>query len=663
LWTWQHYTKVDPLFIFSAKWKQPKKYKNIGDVVLNDIRDYQDSKTTESTFLSLIKEIQTENVSEKIYETRSLDCDSVLLENNSIVSIGDEITINDKKHYVCSFVHNRYGEVTAIKLEDPDKNFIEVKVTSNRNDNYKRLLNAVNSSEVKSFNLDENTQINEGELIYFTNSKDIRIVEKIVQTRDGVYQIKIGRDFYLPSSFLKKNIQKMDKDFKFFDIELVPNNPYSLIDERSCDSIFKRYEAATFVKYCAKNSKICFMFKRKSGTELEVMYEGLNTAFRPIEPTDIISKPMYRVHDELFTNGTDKKSNTVYLLKGKGLGVGNYSDYISISDRKVICTYDYEAAKNHFSKICSEKQTSFSVDSFDHDINYSIGEEVITINWELPNEMFNIKKITGFSSDDLFFNLVLTDDAGTVTQFPIVNIKKGKADCASVRKVVRSINDYKVGMRLKAIKSGIVDFPGKDCNEIKAFIIDEKTAPLVLFSNYRTLWFSSLTPENFKVIDPSTKVGAKIKLSEPNLKIKMQDGDLFTSGTAKVCVVYSRYYKRHYFYNLSLSTYDGLRTITYSKISNLSRRYGLLLPRYTDSELEHATFQVGLPTIFADVIATANNVRIGIRRKYSQTSEEIATEKLVAKVAKEVVENVEPNMEPLDVDIPDIMEEISEVEL
>ena len=651
LWTWQHYTQIDPLFIFSTKWKQPKKYRNIGDVVIIDIKDYQDSKNAESVFFSLIKEIQTDNVSEKTYETRYMECDSVLLEDNSIISVGDEITINDKKHYVCSFVHNRYGEITAIKLEDSDKKLIDVKVTTNKNDNYKKLLNAVNTSEIKSFNIDKDTEIKEGELIYFNNSKDIRIIEKIVKTRDGVYQIKIGRDFYLPSSFLKKNIQKMDKNFKFFDIDLIPNNVYSLIDEKSCDSIFRKYEVATFLRYCPKNSKLCFTFKRKNGSELDVMYEGTNTDFKPIENNNISSRIIYRVHDELFTNN-DKKSNTIYLLNGKGLGVSNYTDYVSVSERKIICNYDYDISKDFFSKICNEKRTSVVIESFDHNISYSVGEEVIIINWEHPNEMFNIKKITGFSMDDVFFNLVLLDDLGIISQYPIVNIKKGRNEFGSVRKVVRNINDYKVGMRLKAIKSGITDFPGKDCNEIKAFIIDEKSAPLVLFSNYRTLWFSSLSPQNFKIIDHSTKIGSKIILSEPNLKIKMQDGDLFTAGTTKLCIVYSKYYKRRYFYNLSLSSYDGLRTISYSKISDPKRRYGLLLPRYTDSELDAANFQVGLPTIFADVTSTSSyNVKIGIRRRYSQTNEEIAAEK-ISKIAKEVVENVEPEE-----DMPDDIRE------
>ena len=618
LFTWQYNTKTDPLFIFTTKWKRAKRYNNIGDVLNNNIKRYRDLDPL-SVFSSFLSDILKDESADGTYESRNLECDSVMLSDDSLVSIGDELIIDNKKYYITTFIHNSYGEITGIKLEDEKDKTAIITIDVSKVNGVRKITKAIKDSKIKEFKIND-TNFKEGDLVFFEISKDVRIVEKILQTRDGMFQIKVGKDFYLPSAFLKQNLRKMDENFKFFDIDLIPNKDYGLIDGDNSDSLFKRYEEATFVKLFPKNSKICFTFKKKSnGNPLELNYND-KCFFTPIETSSALAPYIYRLHDEIFINEPTFK-NPTYLIKGRGIGIGGYNDYVSTSDRKQICRYNPTLAREFFNGICNSKETKFTIPSFDRDVTFEVGEEVITIDWNKPDEMFNIWTITGFSMNNTSFLLNLLNGK-TAIQYPVVTLSTGKNNFACVRKVARNINKYSVGMRLRAIKSGIVDFPGKDCNEIRAFIIDEEREPLVLFSNYRTLWFSTLNKQNFKVIDPKTKVGAKIKVSPPSLKIKIQDGDVFNSSGTKISCVYSKYYKRSYFYNLSCSSYDGLRTIGFAKIENLNRRYGLLLPRSTENQLNAGIYELGYTTLYGGVLQTnKNSNKIGIRRSFELIDE------------------------------------------
>jgi hypothetical protein len=628
--TWQYHTQQDPLFIYSTNWIPVTKNDNINGYVsladiIQDESGYQNSSSNTSTFSSLLTEITRDEKSDQIAEIRSLEVDNVILDNKSIVSVGDEIILDKKKYYVTSFMIDSYGKPTQVNLEDENRKILQVDLK--KGDDAKRIFSALKENEIKQIKINKDTTVSVGEFVVINSNSDIRVVEKIVKARDGILQMKIGRDFYLPSSFVSKNISKLDlKEFTFHGATLEPKKIYYFINETYSDSVFRTYEEVEFIKPLPKEGKLHFQFKRKDNTILEIFHHD-TSGYKFINPSEVTTPLIYRIHDELFLNEPDNKL-PVSILRKRGLGITGLHDRgFGISERKKICNYNSAIVKKYFTDFCNEKKNVIKIESFDHDVYYGISDEVIQIDWTNPSEMFVIKTIVGFHSDDNGFYLVLSTDEGqTIQLFPLIVYPTGKINCGSIRRVIRQIDDYEVGMKIKAAKTGIPDFPVKDCNVISAFVVDylDEDEPLVLFSNYRTIWYSSLTSRNFKVIDSKSKVGSKMKVSPPNPKIKIQDGDIFISGgNAKLCSVYSNYYHRSYLYNLSLSSNDGFRAraMMNSKFEN-SQRYGLLYPRTTEDELNNhdnntgistSTYCTGIPSIYGDITPSVN-MRIGLRR-------------------------------------------------
>lgn len=617
--TWQYYTQQDPLFIYSTKWipvtknNDPNCHVSLADIFQYE-SDYQSSTEQTSTFASLLTEIMRDEKSQETSEIRSLEVDSVILDNKSLVSIGDELILDKKKYYVSSFMIDSYGKPTKVNLEDEDRQILQVDLR--KTEGAKRIFSALKEDVIKQIKINKDTTVSVGDFVVINSNSDIRLVEKIMKTRDGMLQMKIGRDFYLPSSFVSKNISKLDlKNFTFQGITLEPKKIYHFINESYSDSIFRTYEEVEFIKALPVNGKLHFQFKRQDTTHLEIFHQDVS-GYKFINPSEVTTPLIYRLHDELFVN--EPNTNLpVSILRKRGIGVSKLHDRgMGISDRKMICKYNSTIAKKYFTDFCNSKKKVIKIESFDHDLCYGITDEVIQIDWTNPSEMFVIKTIVGFKTDDNGFYLVLSTDEGQTTQlFPLIVYSTGKINCGSIRRVIRQIGDYEVGMKIKAVKTGISDFPVKDCNVIAAFVVDYLDEPLVLFSNYRTIWYSSLSPRNFKVINQKSKVGEKMKVSPANPKIKVQDGDIFISGNEKLCFVYSAYYHRLYLYNLSLSSPDGFRAMMHEKFEN-SKRYGLLYPRATDEELTNSTYSTymsGIPTIYSD-ITKMGNVKIGLRR-------------------------------------------------
>ena len=249
-----------------------------------------------------------------------------------------------------------------------------------------------------------------------------------------------------------------------------------------------------------------------------------------------------------------------------------------------------QGCKEYFIEFCSRNETTFTIKSYDKDISYSIGDEVIIIDWNSPEEMFNIRTIVGFMTDDFCFYLKLTDDNSNVLNYPVVkfmnddNPKFGtKNYFATVRKVCRKIENLEVGMKVRAKLRSISDFPMKDCNQIKAFIIDD-IVPLVLFSNYRTLLVNGVN-KMFDIFNHEQPMFHKLKISEPSKKIKNQYGDIFMVTSSKINQLFG-IVNSNYYYHLTPTSYNGFITRRIDDDYDYKTiRYGLMSPRYSPTQL------------------------------------------------------------------------------
>ena len=598
--TWSYNTKIDPLFIFSAEWNtmiNATPYKVIEEYKQNYLgsnNDFNISNLFNLMDVDYVKNIK--NIGTIIRNKNVLE--SISLPNGDIVSIGDEIIIDDKKFYVTSYLMSSNGRKTGIELEDEEN-----KKTTIDFDEFGKaeIPPTIKIIEQKSYNINEETKIVPGDILFFKNSKDIRKLEKIIKLKDGSYQFKIGKDYFLENIFLNK-IAFPFNDIEFNGIKIIENKKYILSYRISSYNIYTIDEVFLINKR-VRRGQIYLTFEDANKRHIEILLNDTNYQLSEILDESIgLEEIVYFSNRNIFTNAHKeevnivKNKNIVYIIKNNGFGVQNNYDTSNIFQ------YDYDVCKNFFMNICDKNNTSFSIKSYFNDINYNIGDEVIVIDWTNPNDMFNIRTISKFSYDDDCFYLNLLDDDGNIILFPLVEFKNGLNNFIKVRKVCREINDIKTGSKIKSKFISITDFPKKDCNEIKAFIIDD-IVPLVLTSNYRTLRYDNLI-SNFDIYNPEDKKYDKLKLTEPNLKIKVQTGDLFHENTSIVGCMYSNF--EPYLYSLSELKYKFLSYVGGISRLELSSRIGLILPRIKNTDLISRNRKVGIPNMYGNIIEKNN---------------------------------------------------------
>ena len=670
--TWSYNSKVDPLFIFSINWLSFKKIKCIKDVVSIYCENNNSNSDIVSSLGRLIERtLVSKNKTGFVYEERDFT-QEIYIEspdkkesNNMILSIGDEVLYEDKKCYITALLTNDY-DFRKLILEDENNEKIEVNISNKKaiselSKNFK--INNPTSVMIKD------TKISINDLVLIKESGNIQMVEKIIRTRDNRFQIKLGRFYYLDSCFLDENLEKLE-NFEFCGVKLIPGNKYYLLHLMDASDFLLPIQVGIFKNYYPVDSVLWLAFVDSEGKDFSVSSQSY---YLICNEENLMTPPVFRVDDCLFTNSKKPESAT-YLIKNQGIGYKNSMDsdnYLKLS--KVIL-------REYFEVICNSKVTSIKIESFDQDLVYSIGDEIIHIDWTKPNEMFDIKTIVGFEIDDKFFNLLLQNQDNMVNKIPFINLSSGRGDFGKVRHVAREINDLKIGMRVKAKSRKFCDFPMKDCNEIKAFVIDDAVEPLVLFSNYRTLLISDLIESGeFDIFIPGSKSYEKTKLAPVSeKKIKIQDGDLFYSQNNKgsvVIFVHSSGVQRMKFLELKSGSRYRHYTIDYnsryqSSMVENKNRYGLLLPRFKDEELRQLKNNSGYPTIFSSIFKypkrSETRYGFGIRRNWKdgtfppKKKEEINSgEDVMADEAEPVefdVRSIPIDVVDVEVDIPETIE-------
>lgn len=587
--TWQHYSKIDPLFIFSAKWK------DAGYSLKNIIRKYEANSTSASTEGNYIYQLKSIMEGRCGKQTQYNLSESIILDD-LIISIGDEVTYRGETHYIYYFDQDN----KIIKLEDPNGNLIDVSFKKGLDEEIKKSLDRVSCFD--TIDIGNGMSLSEGDIVYFKNLGSIATIEKILKLKDETIQIKIGKDFYLLNNFLNRKIEKLDpNNIEFDGVKLVKNETYYILDR---DYSYAIYHSITLGKYEGVRTIkgiVYLMFKTQSGNMSNIPLTRHNLRYKILSEQQIISEPIFRINDELVTNNT---RNHMCIVKNFGIGVDTREQFYSYNIRNYL-TSNIQFARDYFSNIC-RNETSFTIKSYDKDISYSIGDEVITIDWDMPHGMFNIKKIVGFLINENDFCFQLTDDQNNTIVFPIVHFDEVnsiiKNHFATVRKVCREFGGFKVGEKIKAKVRSIADFPMKDCNQIKAFVIDD-IRPLVLLSNYRTLLIEDLE-SLFDIYSPLNMKYHKMDVIEASVPIKVQDGDIFKSTNYRNVNTIGAIGQRYYvFLTPSNSNCFAARKANYANSTSL-KRYGLLSPRYSTAQLNEMMTKHGVLNEYGNVMVS-----------------------------------------------------------
>jgi hypothetical protein len=606
LFTYAYNSKNDPMFIFSTKWFNT-------NLTLNKIIQIKNENRNANDFNCIFKHIQS-SIGETLnceidQESTSIESrflsDSVCLSNNSIISVGDEIKLNNTKYYIKSFKYDHFRNLKFSVLEDENENIVDAEI----NDIFlKQIQEQFSNKELKSIIIGEE-ELKEGDLVYFNSTEEIKIIEKIIQTKDGMKHIKIGRTFYLEGSFLNKTLHKFKGELEFGGIKLVKNTEYVLCNITHYEKqIYFTYFKTTFIDYFLKDGRIMLEF---NSNEPEFLPLADSKKYKIIDKNLLKSIPeIFRINDQIITKKINYVDKTGICLDER---FGTATDLKSRS-----FLYDQINGLKYFTDFCNNKKQELNIKSFDFDINYKIGDSVIYINWDEPETMLKIQTITDFIIDNKYFKLTLVDSSGNLTNVSLINLENGEGDFISIRHACDQINEMKAGMILKPTVKGIQDFPMKDNFEIKAFIIDSKY-PLVLFSNGRTLYFKDMM-NNFVIVNNKRALKPP---AEFNLNINPQDGDIFLYYYDLIQLVYSKVQNRMFNYMLStsgsyscrISSIDSyLKTISKSKIKN---KRGLLMPRIGNKKIKNIKVNEGHPSLFSEICISNKDLGYGIRQDLS----------------------------------------------
>lgn len=355
-------------------------------------------------------------------------------------------------------------------------------------------------------------------------------VQFIRQGRQYGHQIKIGSDFYIAENL---DAEVFDiKQPEIFGKKLKEKEKYLFI--RSAENIPLFH--ASLVKYDGidinSSGNMIAMFKCTdkivAGQALPLSINDNKDRARKNLILDksefMVSKfPSFRCGKRTlilrYNSSTPQPENSVFFTQ---YGVGIEKNYKS-QNLKI------EEAEKHFIN-----GDSFVSESYNLNINFTIGEKVIAADWRNPLEMLMVKTITGFKVDHEFGKIyfILSDKNNKISQVEYFNAGNGIMNVGKIRKIVNEINGVKAGTKIISKGSSRVSgFPKKDVNIIIGFLIDGETKePLVLCSNCQTLWFSDL--ENFELVKYKTKKWDRLEHAPIDIsKIKYQPGDVIQGVT------------------------------------------------------------------------------------------------------------------------------------
>ena len=614
---WSYFTSVDPMFIFNVKWVP---FENCVDEELSQMVSHNNSVEFENVIdlFTASKKVRTEDNNEI---TDNL-CDSAIIENTTF-TIGDEIMYSGRIHYITSFRGYAGNIPDYIVIEDDDGVETAVEVCQ---ENQNLLIDwklQLEETEVKYQSIEiKGVEVKIGDIIQIHYPRQsYKKVSSIRRGRDDIMEVKLGKHFYLLENIPFKVTG--NGDITVQNQKLTPGKRYYMLSSKETEFAGGKFNPVLFKGLDENESgTLTIVFERPNLTGRDLVYPLDSFEYELLDENKCSEVSTLRLNCRIFSK---TKNNILRIFPGSGcfagyLGSDRYATpWISDSqqvkldilrgeegeDLWDITEHALEPDGNGEVKIEKEYSLkgpikSIFIPSFDLDITFSVGDEVIVADWKNVDNMTRIWKIRDFSlsltADDSLI-VLLEDSSGNLMRFPYINFTTGKILHGFMRKVSRSFNGIPVGTLIKANRTKIQNFPMKDIVEIVAFITDTgRDIPLILCSNLCTIWGSIDSLERFNAFAINSPAWKKFKskvLPPDPSKIKTQSGDFvidnedqFINSVSPMLVRRGRYAKKYVIqgmYNGYAWRYD----ISLSKdpIKEGYYRYGIISPR--ESQTQH----------------------------------------------------------------------------
>jgi hypothetical protein len=540
---WEYLTKQNPLFIYDAKWlrmdlnlgEMLEKIKAEDNLVGKRTMNYRAIADGLTGPTPTGKEVNITKRSRKKLELYH-DIANGLYIGDYFLNIGDPFT-NSRGEYIFieSFIgFSENGNIKYIMVDKDGKKFT-MKLT-NKVKNYIAVSNKALRYSNEAVLPANNLKVKTGDILVFKNrdgSQHYGAVDFIRAGRDGRTEIKVGRDYYIAENIVAEKFE-MEKP-SMYGFELKQGDRYILIRDFRGSSPMTAASLVTYDNYNVSNStSINFRFTNlspglKGGRHTLPLNQGKERSGfgqRLYKESDARPLPgLFRVGKRIYHLSTADSRKT---LQEEALAW-------EIPDLGIAYESNYSLRRPYTGMLSTLIENDvFRLPGFMLDLEFAVGDKVISANWEDPYDMLRVKEIAGFSvvaragssnTEDLYF--ILSDKNGNLSKVKYIYGYGGNVAIGKVRKITNKWGRVSAGTKIIAQEAGYSGFPKKDVNIIIGFIYDTGgDEPLVLCSNGQTIWFNDMM-RDFKRVTIKSKQWSKLKHAPIDLsKIKPQAGDL-----------------------------------------------------------------------------------------------------------------------------------------
>ena len=531
---WAYYSAVDPMFIYSAEWKR---YPFCISETVDELFTKDSYNRLDEVKLIDLIESSSRQVKKKRSKTsyHTLDSLTFSTDNSNVakfITVGDEVPHNNTMMYVKAITFKQEDNTSRIYcvLEDGEQNEQDVLMTPEVYKEYDKYLyrdGGISEAKIK----DKVFKV--GDVLVFntiSNENMIRI-NKIRYISDGSFELISDKNCYF---LTEKNLDYFSiLDYSEINgVKLEVGEKY-LIFGNSKNAIYV-FALLEYKGTIPSGSQVKFEFLNSTKHTYTYSYNDLKKnqlqKFRE-EDFDIITHP-FRYLNRIIT---PEVNGHYYCLKEDSLLIFN------VQER----TMGY--FRNHFNLnealkyIFNEREIYIRGNP---DIYFQVGDEVVIADWNNPQIMKKIRKITGFEFNkrDKIAYVKTIDDDGLEIRTKYIKFKSDGYDyptinVGKIRKVERQIQIenlvISVGDKIVPNVAGIPSFMKKDVFEVVGFITDFRDGfTRMLCSNCCTLLCDVERLKRFTFIKPGDKKFEKLKLTEvfDVKKIKHQSNDLYTTN-------------------------------------------------------------------------------------------------------------------------------------
>lgn len=535
---WQYYSKTNPMFIYDANWVRIDE--NFGQMIslLKRAREKENAGLSYTDITSSIfspsRSDTRKKLSQKSKRESSLfyDIANGIPIGKYFLHLGDPFEYKSGEiAYVDSFIgFEDGGEIKYLRIDKNGKSFL-MKVTP-------KLLDYITESSKKLRYSSEvilpktNVKIKNDDILVIKDKygEYYGHVDFIRENRTGEVEVKIGPDYYLASQL---EATKFNLEVPMVDgVELRKNEKYIVVTEHRNASVVSVGAEVTYEKVTASDSDLRFLFKYSdSYNHGEHFVMPMQKSSSTMRTSRIYEKKNVRTFERAFRIGrklhciTDgSKSRNVFSNRAWELPEGNGFVFDNVYRLDTVSDVEIKSLVEN---------GRFFLPGVHLDLEFNIGDKVISVDWANPSNMLKVKEIAGFSfvengnssRSDLFF--ILTDKDGNLFQQQYIYGYKGICRIGSIRKITNIFEGVRAGTKIISNKAGIHGFPKTAVNIIVGFITDTGGPdPLVLCSNCQTLWFSDMV-RDFKLIKMTSKKWKSLSHAPIDLsKIRPQAGDI-----------------------------------------------------------------------------------------------------------------------------------------